>query len=247
MSIRACRIDAYSSSPPIRRTPVPAVAALLLILAAVSCGPKTGPQGGAEGSEERDLKERFAALARKEQLLAAELSLARNPTPYIAVDLKNRRIDLKVQGRSLRSFAISKASSARGISFVAKTWIGIDAKPLQSTARARVVPGSGEATSSSIATRDPWGPRRMPADYDLVCKDQQALEIRSLPSDQSRSRFTRWIIGGYRQAHDWTRDVLLRHRAAYRDSLELWMTEEDARQLFWSLPKQFGILILNPQ
>lgn len=126
-----------------------------------------------------------------------------------------------------------------------QTWTEIEAKPLQITARARMVPGSGESTTTSVATREPWGPKRMPADFDLVCKGNQALEIRSLPSEQSRTRFTRWFVGGYRQVRDWARNVLGRRKALYQESIEVWMGEDDAQLLFWSLPKQFGILLLN--
>jgi hypothetical protein len=185
-------------------------------------------------------------LTRQEQLLSVELSVAKSPTPYLSVDFLNRKIDLKVQGRSLRSFSISKISRTGGAAFVAMIWTEIEAKPLQVPTRAKMVPGSGESTTSSIATRDPWGPKRMPADFDLICKDDRAVEIRSLPSAQTHSGFTRWIVSGYRQVWEWARDVVSRRKSSYRESLEIWLAEDDAKLLFWSLPKQFGILLLNP-
>jgi len=136
-------------------------------------------------------------LARQEQILTAEVSLAKNANPYLAE-------------------------------------------------RARVVPGSGEATSSSVAARAPWGPQRMPPDFDVICKENLAVSIRSLPSGQTGNRFTRWVASGYRQSVDWMRN-LFRRNIGRRESIEIWMGEDDSKLLFWSLPKQFGILLIGPE
>lgn len=216
---------------------------ILLSCLAVSCRESAGE--GPQQTEEQRLRQRIAGLTRQEQVLTAELSLARSPAPYLALDLANRKIDLKVQGHSLRSFTIAKFERTGGSPVVTRTWAETEVKPLQLTARAKVVPGSGESTTSSIATKDPWGPHRMPMDYDVICKEDRALEIRSLASGQSGSRFSRWIVSSYRQTRDWARDLLGRRSSSYRESIEIWLSEDDARLLFWSLPKQFGILILE--
>jgi len=196
-------------------------------------------------SEEEQLRSRLASLTRQDQRLAAELALAKNPNPYLAVDLGARRIDFKARGKSLRTFPIADLKRAGGAAFTAQTWTEIEARPLQAPARAKMVPGSGEATTSSIATRDPWGPQRMPGDFDLICKENQALLIRSLPSATTGSGFTRWVVSGYRRTREWTRNLLGLRRSVYRESIELWLGEDDARLLFWSLPKQFSILIVD--
>jgi len=121
----------------------------------------------------------------------------------------------------------------------------IEARPLQAPVRARVVPGSGEATTSSTATKEPWGPKRMPADYDLLCKGDKALQVRSLLSDPSRSGFTRWIVSSYRQVRDWARERFGGGKSIHLESIEIWMGEDDAQLLFWTLPKQFGILLMS--
>jgi hypothetical protein len=222
-----------------------ALAAMLAVLFAVSCRSREARQAGAKLPEEQELRGKIAMLSRRAQVLSAEISLAKNPAPYLAVDLANRKIGLKVQGHSLRSFAIRKIQRTGGSSLVARTWMETEARPLESPVRAKVVPGSGEATTSSLATRDPWGPKRMPSDYDLVCKGNQALRIRSLLSDQSRSRFTRWLVNAYLQVRDWARDTLGGRKSSYRESIEIWLDEDDAQLLFWSLPKEFGILVLD--
>ncbi len=220
-----------------------ALTALLGASLAVSCGSKSPQPGGL--SEEQELRAKVAGLARQEQLLSAELALAKSPSPYLSVDLANKKVDFKIRGRSLRSFPIAKFSRTGGSPFVAQAWSATEARPLQLPERSQMIPGSGEATTSSIATKEPWGPRRMPSDFDLVCKDNRALVVRSLPSQQTRTRFTRWIVGGYRQTRDWLRELIGRKQAAYSESVEIWLSEDDARLLFWSLPKQFGILLTN--
>jgi len=212
---------------------------------AAGCHSRQGSQTGSKPGEEQAVRDRIALLNRQEQILTAEIALARNPAPYLSLDLKNRRIDLKVQGRSLRSFPITKIVRSGSAPFVVQTWTGIEARPLQVPVRARVVPGSGEATTSSTATKEPWGPKRMPADYDLLCKGGQALQIRSLLSDPSRSRFTRWIVSSYRQVREWARQTIGGRTTNRQESIEIWMGEDDAQILFWSLPRQFGILLLS--
>jgi hypothetical protein len=218
------------------------VAVLCLVLLLASC------RGGSTGQslpEEQELRRNISALTKKEQILTAELALARSQAPYLVIDVANRKLDLKIQGYSLRSFNAATIKHNGGSPFVAQTWVKTEAKPLEVTARSQVVPGSGEATTASVATQDPWGPKRMPADYDLICKRSQALEIRSLASEQSRSRVTRWIVSSYRQTRDWLRDVWNRDRSGYKESFEIWIGEDNAKLLFWSLPKQFSILLVD--
>jgi hypothetical protein len=235
ISLHLCLFPQYACK-------VQLAAAFLIVLLLVSC--RSGAGGASGGlTEEQELRQKVAALTKQEQVLSAELSLARNPAPYLAVDITNRKIELRAQGRSLRSFPIATIKRNGGTPFVAQTWVVIEAKPLQIQERAKVVPGSGESTTASVATKDPWGPKRMPTDYDLICKGARALEIRSLASEQAHYRVTRWMISGYRQFRDWMRDLWNRNRTTYKESLEIWMGEEDAKLLFWSLPKQFGILI----
>jgi hypothetical protein len=44
---------------------------------------------------------------------------------------------------------------------------------------------------------------------------------------------------------DWARDLVGRGRTSYRESIEIWLAEEDAKLLFWSLPRRFDILLLD--
>jgi hypothetical protein len=226
------------------RARVSVLAALLAGSLAVSCHSPSG-QSSPSMSEDRNLQERIATLTRQEQVLSVEVSVAKDPDPYVCVDFLTGKIELRAQGRSLRSFPIRKVSRSGGSPSAAQTWEETEARPLQLPERARLVPGSGEETTASIAAQNHWGPTRMPLDFDLICKESRLVEIRSLPSVQSRSRVVRWIIGGFRQSRDWARDVFGKRKSAYRESLEIWLSEDHAQLLFWSLPKQFNILILN--
>jgi hypothetical protein len=221
-----------------------ALVALLAGSLAFSCRSRSEQltQGSSEG---QSVQERIAMLTHQEQILSAEIAVAKSPTPYLHVDFLTRKIELRVQGRCLRSFPIGKINRTGGQSFVARTWKETEAKPLQMPERAKMVPGSGEETTSSVATQNPWGPKRMPLDYDLLCKENRLVGMRSLASAQSRSLFLRWIIGGFRRSRDWARNVFGRRNSDYSESLEIWLSEDDAQLLFWSLPKQFDILILN--
>jgi hypothetical protein len=218
--------------------------ALLAGSLAASCRSRSG-QPSQGSSEAQSLQARIAMLARQEQILSAEIEVAKSPAPYLYVDFLTGKIELRAQGRSLRSLSIRKISRTGGSPCVARTWKETEAKPLQIPERAKMVPGSGEETTSSIATQNPWGPARMPLDYDFLCKENRLVGIRSLASAQSRSIFARWIIGGFRRSRDWARNVLGRRNSGYSESLEIWLSEDDAQLLFWSLPKQFDILIVN--
>ncbi len=219
-------------------------AAAALAATSMACHSRSS-KSGAGASEEQMLRDRIAFLGRQEQLLTTEIALAKSQAPYVTLDLANRRIELRVQGHSLRSFPVNRITREGGAAFVAQTWTETEAKPRQAPVREKVIPGSGEATTASTATRDPWGPKRMPSDYDLICRGDRVLQVRSLLTDQSRFAVTRWIVSNYRLAREWVRTTLGGKNAAAQESIEIWMGEQDARLLFWSLPRQFEILLVN--
>jgi hypothetical protein len=198
-------------------------------------------------SEEELLQQKIATLTLRGQVLTADLTLAKNPIPYLSIDGANKKLDLKAKGKAIRSFGLGRIQRAGGNPSAVDVWTKTDLKPLQQTERTQLVPGAGESTTSSIATKAPWGPQRMPADYDLICKGNLVLEIRSLASEQSRNRFTRWFVSGYRRVRDWGREVFQHRNAEYKERIEIWMNEDDAKLLFWSLPKQFDILLVGIQ
>jgi len=211
---------------------------------AVSCASGPSAPGSTDSENIQQLREQLAVLTRQAQLLEAEIPMARRPSPYLVVDLAAGKIDLRAQGRKLRSFEIARTTArGRSSSQSAEVWTQDEIKPLQATARAKVVPGSGEATTASIAAKEQWGPQRMPSDFDVICKGGHVLEVRSLPSEQAHTRLGRAFSTAYRRVKDWVRDTLAIGKSASVDSIQIWLVEDDSRLLFWSIPKQIDILV----
>ncbi len=230
--------------PPFWNRTVITLIELLLILSVSSC--KSGASPGDPGTtdETQQLQKRLAELSRQEQTLNAEYPLARNPAPYLTVDLWGRSIDLKAQGRILRSFKIADIRRSAPGEKPIDTWILVDKKPLQRNQRPKITPGAGEQATAA-AQQALWGPHRMPSDYDLIFEGSKILEIRSLPSEQSGTRILRALESVYLRTVDW-----YRHWSSSKDSepqymLQIWLTENDSQSLFWSLPKQLNALIIG--
>ncbi len=226
------------------------VAFLLAILVvsiytlAVSCGQTVGRPDQGSSTESDTLRARAAELMRLEREITAELTLARNPEPYLVVNMSTRAIELKVRGRSLRGFRILDTDHPGGAEVEESAWTLVDTKPLQSTERTKIQPGAGEEGVVAAASQEPWGPHRMPWDYDLRCAEGKVLEIRSLPSVQSGPRVVRSIKTLYRRMADWARHWSLLGQG--EDLIvQLWLSERDSQLLFWSLPKQIKILIVR--
>ena len=85
----------------------------------------------------------------------------------------------------------------------------------------------------------------MPSDYDLVCDEGRVLEIRALPGSQSGTLAVRWLRSAYRRMAERYRRWRIPESSRPRYSMQLWMTESDARLLFWSLPEKIEILVVD--
>ena len=218
--------------------------ALILPLAilAASCASGGGPSAEDETAR---LRTRLAELTWQEKTVTAEYSLAKVPAPYLVIDLTARSIDLKAQGRMFRGFKITDAKRSAPPAQAIDTWVLKGKQPYQKNERPKITPGAGDDAAAAAAKQALWGPHRMPADYDLVFDGGKVIEVRSLPSDQSGWRVGRALATAYRRTVDW-----YRHWSASTDSqpqytVQLWLTENDAQALFWSLPKQLSVLVLD--
>ena len=220
-------------------------ALVLLSLYPISCrSPR--PEAGLDAEDEASqLRSRLADLTRQEQALSAEYSLARNPAPYLVVNLSGRNVELRVRGRILRSFPIRDIRKSARLDSSSLAWVVTDKRPFQQIERHSLTPGAGEEATTAAAKQAPWGPQRMPAEYDLVCADAGLLGIRTLLSERVGSP----MVGGL---------VYLGHRIIERYRhwrassgeepryvIQLRLGESDARLLFWSLPKQLSILVVE--
>ncbi len=211
---------------------------------AISCGQIVGRPDQGPPTETDKLRSRAAELMRMEREITAELPIARNPEPYLVVNMSARTVELKVRGRSLRSFRILETDHPDAAAVEEPVWTLLDKKPLQSTERTKIQPGAGEKGVVEVVSQEPWGPHRMPWDYDLRCADGRMLEIRSLPSQQSGSRVVRSFKTLYRRTADWVRHLIPSGEGNHH-TVQLWLSEKDSQLLFWSLPKQIKILIVN--
>jgi hypothetical protein len=71
------------------------------------------------------------------------------------------------------------------------------------------------------------------------------LQIRSLPAKESSNRVHRGIVSTYRRSVDWFREWHMPGSSNRPRTIRLWLVEDDARLIFWSLPQQIQILILR--
>ena len=161
-----------------------AVSLILLALFVSACG-SGGSQG--PGDETQQLRRKYVELRRAEGALAAEYPLAKEPAPYLVVDIPNRSLELKARGRSLRRFGILETRVLSGSDEPSSVWSMTDRRPLAEVERPKIAPGAGEQAAAEAAKKALWGPFRMPADFDLVCEGGDVLQIRALLAERSRS------------------------------------------------------------
>jgi hypothetical protein len=231
---------------PKHRSSAPATLALLAFLLPVfSCnGNSSSPESpGAE--ETRQLRRKLAELNRREQILTAEYSLARNPASYIVVDLQGGNIAMRARGRDLRTFSVADVREQKRGKAVDSIWKMIEKKPLEKSERPQITPGAGEQATAEAAKQSLWGPQRMPSDYDLICEGDRVLEVRALPSSESGPRVLQWAKTAYRRSIDRYRTWRTAKTDKARDRIQLWLSEEDSRLFFWSLPKKLNLLVLD--
>lgn len=191
------------------------------------------------------MRRKLAEVNRKEQSLAAEYSLARNPAPYIVVDLQGGNIVMRARGRDLRTFSVSDVRVQKRGEAKDPVWKMIEKKPLEKSERPQITPGAGEQATAEAAKQELWGLHRMPSDYDLICEGDRVLEIRALPSRESGPPVLQWLKTAYRRSIDRYRTWQAEKTDRARDRIQLWLPEEDARLLFWSLPKKLNLLVLD--
>ncbi len=206
---------------------------------------RTGSDTGDGSSGEKlRLEKRYAELRRQEMALSAEYALAKAYDPYLVVDLARRSVELKARGRSLRSAEIVdfEVFPARGAAAI--PWTLTERKSLQEVERPQIAPGAGEDAVAEAALKAQWGPQYMPIDYDLLCGQGRAVQIRSLYGEASRFRAWKNIASAYRRLVDWFREKLLPGYSRPGQGVKIWLSKENSQLIFWSLPKNIRILIL---
>jgi len=191
------------------------------------------------------LRKQVAELNIRQRVLATEFSLAQNPAPYLIVNLSSHSISLQAKGRNLRTFVVVEVERRSLMGALNATWNIKEKKPFEKSERPKVLPGQGDEAAAEAAKKSLWGPDRMPADYDLICDGNKILEIRSLPSQQNSSRVSMWGKSVYRRLVERYRRFKESGNAKNGVKIQLWLSEIDAKLLFWSLPKQLEVLVVE--
>ena len=218
---------------------------LAFLLPVLSCNTNSSSSESSGAERTRQLRRKLAELSRREHLLTAEYSLARNPAPYIIVDLQGGDMAMRARGRDLRTFSVADVREPKRGKSTDPIWKMIEKRPLEKNERPQITPGAGEQATAEAAKQSLWGPHRMPSDYDLICEGDRVLEIRALPSSESGPRVWQWAKTAYRRSIDRYRAWRTANTDTAQDRIQLWLSEEDTRLLFWSLPKKLNLLLLD--
>lgn len=189
-----------------------------------------------------------AALAKKQDALTAEYSLAKDAKFYFVFDVRGRKMELRVRGMVLRSWPIEgmrfwgKPEFSGTVGLVKKT-------TLKAPERIVIKPGQEEelVKAPDPAAKPAAGAPATAADYDL-----EALELRDMPRRFSldfdnglhviitaRAGESRGLGAKIKNAWRWhvtlpLRDVLGRSKEKARPELELvFADEKDSQAIYW--------------
>jgi hypothetical protein len=215
-----------------------------VVILATGCKGRTSAGAGSADDVGR-LRERLVELRQKERVLNAELSLVKDFAPYIVVDFGAGSVELRARGRALRHFSVIEGSEPTCSGGPVRVWKMTDRRPLEELERPHIAPGAGEEAAAEAAKKAQWGPSRMPEDFDLICEGGNVLHIRSLPAQTSPSRLTSGLSSAYRRWLDSFRQWRTSKEDRPRCLIRLWLPEDQAQLLFWSLPRQASILVIN--
>lgn len=216
---------------------------LFLFLAfTVSC--RSGA-GSGEREEAAQLSDKLDSLRQRESSLLAELEVARDFAPYLVIDMWERSVQLKTRGRTLRSFRVLEGAGPACAGGPGRVWTMTDRRPLREIERVRIAPGAGEEAAAEAALKTPWGPSRMPPDFDLVCDEGNVVRVRSLPEPGKGARLLNSLVSTFRHLREDYRRWRTPRSEQPPCSAQLWLPEDQARLLFWSLPKTVRIVIMG--
>ncbi len=189
-----------------------------------------------------------AALAKKQDALTAEYSLAKDAKFYFVFDVRGRKMELRVRGMVLRSWPIAgmrfwgEPEFAGTVELAKKT-------TLKAPERIILKPGQEEelVKAPDPAAKPAAGAPATAADYDL-----EALELRDMPKRFSldfdnglhvsiRTQGGKSLGLGAKMKDAWRwyvvlplRDVLGRNKEKARPELELVFSDEkDPQAIYW--------------
>jgi hypothetical protein len=194
-----------------------------------------------------------AALAKKQDALNAEYSLAKDAKFYFVFDVNGRKLELRVRGMVLRTWPIQtmrfwgKPDLAGTVELLKKTTLKAPQRIVIKPGESELIPPSPAAKPA--ATGAATAAATTSADYDL-----EALELRDMPKSfgldldnglhvtvKAKSGDTQGIGGAMREAWRWYFRLPLRNVFGPRQGrgvseLELFFNDEkDAQSIYWHL------------
>jgi hypothetical protein len=212
-----------------------------LLMAGLVCA---GPAAGADKAE----------LAKKQNSLSAEYSLAKDSPFYFVLDILGRKLELRVRGMVLRSWPVKvmrfwgRPELSGNVELVRKT-------ALKAPERIVIKPGGGDAKkveAAPAAAAKPTGTSAAPsnpAEFDL-----EALELKDMPKEfsldfdnglhiliKAKTGASGGLLGSIREGWGWYVDLPLRNLFGPRtgkghSELELtFENDKDAQSIYWHL------------
>ena len=209
-----------------------------LLMAGLVCA---GPAAGADRAD----------LAKKQNSLNAEYSLAKDSTFYFVLDILGRKLELRVRGMVLRAWPVQsmrfwgRPELSGNVELVRKT-------ALKAPERIVIKPGGdAEKVEAALATAaKPTGTSPTPsnsAEFDL-----EALELKDMPKKfsldfdnglhiviKAKTGAFGGLLGSMREGWDWYVDLPLRnlfgpHTGTGLSELELTFdNDKDAQSIYW--------------
>ncbi len=181
-------------------------------------------------------------LRHENQLLETELRIAQNPQIYAVFDLEGKKISLKARGLLLRELSI-EAFRVWGNLPAVKAGALLRKSALFSPRRVLVNPKTGDGDEQSgVETLEL---KDMPTHHTLLLEGNISISVRPksthLLSWLWSIRYpVQWYLG---------RPLLTVWHALWRKpftSIEIVLTESDARSLYWSLLEGMKAIVFSP-
>lgn len=209
-----------------------------LLLAGLVCA---GPSAGADKAD----------LAKKQNSLNAEYSLAKESTFYFVLDILGRRLELKVRGMVLRSWPV-KAMRFWGRPELSGNVELVRKSTLKAPERIVIKPGDDakkieEATAAAAKPTGTSAAPSNPAEFDL-----EALELKDMPKKfsldfdnglhiqiKAKTGASGGLLGSMRESWGWYVGLPLRnlfgpHTGKGVSELEVTLdNEKDVQSVYW--------------
>jgi hypothetical protein len=182
-----------------------------------------------------------SGIAKENQLLKDEWSLAQKPNLYVIFHLKEKTIQIKAKGVTLREFPIHDIY-LWGKNLPGSSLLLVKKSALVKPSRAIIRPG--DMKEAEDVTLDVLELEDMPARYTLVLDNRIFIAIR--PSEGVASKFGNMLSS--------LKNFMVRPaitfwyavRGKQYTALDLGLEKQDAKALYWSFPEGTKSVVYPP-